>query len=112
MSDKFTREVRPPEGLKGDLPVIYCFANGRGGDWIPCLAIAEDGHVVANHVCSHPDWGKHDLGLTSDWKHEEYFQHYPNGFVLEWVDNPMPGSNVGFDAALLKNRELKEKAGA
>jgi len=28
------------------------------------------------------------MGITSDWHHEEYKKHYPDGFELVWVENP------------------------
>jgi hypothetical protein len=50
------------------------------------MAISEDGKQIASHYCSGVNWAKHDMGLTSDWKHEIYDDLYPNGYELEWID--------------------------
>jgi hypothetical protein len=31
---------------------IYCFCNGGSPGWYVVMAMAEDGHVLASHVCS------------------------------------------------------------
>jgi len=103
-----TRTVRPPLSEGDDLPRIYCFANAETGDWIPCLAIAEDGAPLASHICSRAGWGPHDLGITTDLQHERYLAHYPGGFTLEWVPDPRPGNHAAFDAAMSRNRTLGE----
>ena len=58
----------------------------RGGDVLGC-ALADDGTGLANHLSSSVEFAKHDMGLTSDWKHDYYREHAPNGFELEWVDD-------------------------
>lgn len=86
-------------------PKIYCFVNGGAGtDWQHVMAIAEDGHCLAQHVSSHEAWAKHDIGLTSEWKHDEYGEHYPDGYELEWVDNPR--THEGLEAAYRLNQKL------
>lgn len=72
------------------LPKIYLFA-GRDNSFGPGyagFALAEDGTGICGHFSSSIGFAKHDLGLTSDWKHEYYEKHYPNGYELEWVDDP------------------------
>lgn len=88
---------------------IYCFINsGKGTDWINVIALCEDGHCLAQH-CSSSEWfAKHDIGLTSDWKHEHYKEHCPEGYELEWVDEPM--GHEGIDAAYILNQELAKVA--
>lgn len=85
--DNETREVRAP-GAEGPLPRIFLFINGGSGDWLQGAALSEDGEFLAHHVSSHRAWSLHDMGLTSDWKHDIYNDRYPRGFVLEWVDDP------------------------
>jgi hypothetical protein len=68
------------------------------------MAMAEDGHVLAGHCSSHELWAKHDIGLTSDWKHEQYKAHYPDGYEVEWVDRPF--DHEGLMAAYAKNQEI------
>lgn len=67
---------------------IYCFNNGGSKDWWYAQAIADDGHALAGHICSHPGFMKHDLGITSNWKHEIYDKHFGAGnWELEWVED-------------------------
>jgi hypothetical protein len=71
-------------------PKIYAFINGIVpglGDVLP-VALAEDGTPLASHCSSSIHWARHDIGVTSDWKHEIYEKHYPNGFDVEWIDEP------------------------
>lgn len=50
---------------------IYCFNNGGSPDWLSAIAICEDGHVLAQHICSHECYMRHDLGMDgSEWKHK------------------------------------------
>ena len=73
---------------------LWCVATGTGsgrvtdstvgGDVIG-YAMAENGEVLASHLSSDEDFSKHDMGLTSDWKHDKYMAHYPDGYELEWV---------------------------
>ena len=82
-------------------------------DWFNGIAMAEDGEVVANHVSSSIDWAKHDLGFfNSDWQHQHYLKHCPEGYELVWVDDV--ATHEGWQAALVKNRALapKEEEGA
>lgn len=101
------------------MPKIYLFVNqytGRSSQWGPedviGIALAEDGHVLASHYSSSVSYLKHDLGLTSDWKHEQYRGHYPDGYELEWVDDASPGNHEGVDAAMEKNQQLAKEAEA
>lgn len=69
-------------------PKIFAFVNGRAsfGDYLPS-ALAEDGTPLAGHCSSSIGWAKHDIGIGSDWKHDKYRAHYPDGYELEWVDD-------------------------
>lgn len=67
------------------------------------VALSEDGTALASHCCSHEGYMKHDLGLTSDWKHEHYNAHHGvGGWVLEWVEDI--GSHEGLRGALRLNQ--------
>lgn len=68
------------------LPKIYVFINSQMSEWHTALAFSEDGFVLAGHTSSTPEWSKHDMGITSDWKHERYKAYYPNGFELIWIE--------------------------
>lgn len=52
-----------------------------GGDVVG-YAMAEDGHVLCSHLSSSRGYLRHDMGLTSDWKHKHYKDHYPDGYEL------------------------------
>jgi hypothetical protein len=90
---------------------IYCFNNGGGDQWYQAMAMADDGHVVGQHICSGPGFMRHDLGITSDWKHDGYNAHFGEGnWELEWVDNPK--THEGLQAAYKLNQELRKAAEA
>lgn len=68
---------------------IYCFNNGGTAGMLHAVAICEDGHVLAQHACSHEFYMRHDLGVVGDWKHEHYNNHCGEGtWELEWVETP------------------------
>ena len=78
----------------------------RGGDVLAC-ALAEDGTGLGSHLSSSVSFAKHDIGLTSDWHHEAYRAHCPNGYEVEWVDDP--STHTGWIAALALNRAAETK---
>jgi hypothetical protein len=84
---------------------IYCFINGGNPYFLNVLALADDGNVLAGHASSNEYWAQHDIGINSDWKHNLYKEHFPNGYELVWLDNPM--EDEGFKKAV----ELNEKLG-
>jgi hypothetical protein len=77
---------------------IYCFINGGNDYFLNVLALAEDGNVLAGHASSNEYWARHDIGINSDWKHEKYKEHFPDGFELIWLDEPL--NDEGFKKAL------------
>lgn len=87
---------------------IYCFINGgKGTDWQNVQALSEDGKFLAGHISSSEDFAKHDIGVTSDWKHEIYKKEYPDGYELEWVDDPL--NHAGIMRAYEKHKKLPKK---
>jgi len=82
---------------------IFCFINGGYSDCWEAIAIGENGRIVGNHVCSNEGWAKHDLGVTSDSKHDNYNEAYPNGWELIWVDDPK--NHSGLQAAYKLNQQ-------
>lgn len=54
-------------------------------------ARTEDGELLASHVSSCEGWACHDIGLTSDWKHDTYRARYPDGYELVEVPLPVEG---------------------
>jgi hypothetical protein len=92
-------------------PKVFLFINsGAGTDWVVSMAMAEDGHVLASHVSSNDSFAHHDIGHTSDWKHEHYGEHYPNGYAIEWVEDPR--THAGLMAAYAKNQAMAAAAKA
>lgn len=87
-------------------PKIYAFINGRFGknDFV-VVAMAEEGTVLANHVSSSRQWAKHDIGVTSNWKHEVYNQFYMNGWDIEWITREEAPTHEGFQRALEQHHE-------
>jgi hypothetical protein len=55
-----------------------------GGD-VMGVAMCECGDVLAEHYSSSEGFARHDMGVTSDWKHEYYLAHCGEGFNVQWV---------------------------
>ena len=70
-----------------ETPKIYGFVNGGSSGWYSVEALTEDGVFLAGHCCSHPAYGPHDIGVTSDWHHESYRKYYPDGFEVVWIED-------------------------
>lgn len=87
---------------KDDLPTIYGLVNDGSPGMYSVIALAEDGKCLSGHCCSDPGFGPHDIGATSDWHQEHYWAHYPNGFRVEWVDDPK--AHKGCQVAIAKNK--------
>lgn len=51
-------------------------------------ARTENGDLLASHISSNESWARHDIGLTSDWKHDAYRARYPGGYKLLEVALP------------------------
>jgi hypothetical protein len=84
---------------------IFCFNNGGSPGFLSAIAIGDDGVVVAGHCCSNEYYMPHDLGITSDWKHDNYDAQYGEGnWKLEWVDNISIGTHTGLQAAFALNK--------
>lgn len=69
-------------------------------------ALAEDGECIACHFSSGVNWSKHDMGLTSDWKHDTYDKKYPDGYELEWIDNADLDTHAGYLEAYRLNQHV------
>lgn len=88
-------------------PKIFVFSNVKGGGDGPCYAMAEDGHVLGSHYCSHEGFASRDLGVTPGSRpdrHEDYKKHYPDGYEMEFV----PASAIDRHVALQKAFELNK----
>lgn len=90
---------------------IFCFNDGGSPGFMYAVAIGDDGQCVAQHLCSGEGYMKHDLGLTSDWKHENYDEAYGKGnWVLEWVETDNINAHVGLQKAFRLNKLAGEAA--
>ncbi len=78
----------------------------RGGDVLGC-ALSEDGLILAEHLSSSEAFARHDLGLTSDWKHDRYREYAPDGYELEWVADRK--THAGWIAAFALNKQRGEE---
>lgn len=77
---------------------VFVWVTRRWSDGdMHCSAIAEDGTALGGHLSSNEGFARHDMGVTSDWKHEGYRAHYPAGFEVVWVADP--ASSVEFNVA-------------
>lgn len=74
---------------------IYVFCNQCAQrDWHSIVALGADGRGVAGHVCSSHGFAQHDMGFTSDWKHDRYDAAYGAGnWQLEYVET-VPGQPI------------------
>ena len=86
---------------------IYAYCTPWGGDVLG-YAIAEDGTGLTSHLSSNPTWSQHDLGVTSDWHHDGYRKHYPDGYEVVWVEDIE--THEGLRTALERNSAVAEAA--
>jgi hypothetical protein len=85
------------------LPKIFCFIQAVNQFGYIVMAIAEDGEVLAEHCSSSEGYAKHDIGVNSNWKHDEYKKKYPHGYELEWLNTDQLGTHAGFQKAVELN---------
>jgi hypothetical protein len=85
---------------------IFVFVNGGAPGFLNVMSIGDDGQVCANHICSHEGFIPHDMGFTSDWKHDHYNRYYPDGWELEFVPTSQVSarSHEGLESAYAKNQ--------
>jgi hypothetical protein len=93
-------------------PRIYIFPNQHFGGDVLCYAIAEDGKLLASHVCSNESFAKLDLSDSHPSRRDAYVSHYPNGYVLEFVPEANLNEHVGLRAAVSRNKEKRPVAKA
>lgn len=87
----------------------YVHGSTPGGD-VMGYALAEDGTGIASHLSSSVGFAKHDMGLSSDWKHEHYREHAPDGYELVWIDDPK--NDPRWLAVLELNRQIHARTTA
>jgi len=79
----------------------FTSADRQSND-LDCQALAEDGEGLAECCAPDVESAKRGIGLTSQSNHKSYATHYPDGYDLEWVNDP--ANHSGWQRALKRNR--------
>lgn len=90
-------------------PKIFVFSNVLDGGDGPCYAIAESGHILGSHWCSHEGFARGDLGVTPGSRpdrHKTYAKHYPDGYEMVFVPSAEIESHDALQAAFKMNEAL------
>ena len=96
-----------------ELPVIYGFNNGGEPGWYSAVLLAESGHGLGGHICSHEAYMPGDLGCLDGYRpdrHETFRQHYPDGYRMEFIGAADVRTHAGLNAAYQKNQELAKQS--
>jgi hypothetical protein len=100
------------------LPKVFCWINGgKGTDWVCSITMAEDGTCLGQHVSSSDCFAMRDSGFMvgvgfvennapGNEKRAAMEKHYPDGFDVEWVDDPL--THAGLLAAYKLNQAMHE----
>lgn len=94
-----------------ELPVIFGFNNGGSRAWLHAQLIAEDGTALGSHICSHESYMEHDLGVlegSREDRHEGFKEHYPEGYLMDFVGYEKVSTHKGLLKALENNKRIKE----
>ena len=70
-----------------DLPKVYGFHNGGTPGFYYGQLLALDGTPLGSCVIEHGDFMEWELGVNdkASWRHEQISDHYPDGYVMEYV---------------------------
>ncbi|SOK59234.1 hypothetical protein [Yersinia phage fHe-Yen9-03] len=89
---------------------IFVVPNGESNFGVSMVALTEDGDCIAGHLSSNTTWGRHDMGIGSDWKHDLYDKEYGAGeWELLYADDIVMNSPE-FLLAVQRNHEKAELA--
>jgi len=94
-----------------ELPIIYGFNNGGSPGWLTAQLLAEDGHALGSHACSHEGYMEHDLGILEGSRpdrHKNFKKHYPEGYRMEFISHSKVKGHEGIDKAYALNQKLRE----
>ncbi|QXO12669.1 hypothetical protein pEaSNUABM49_00432 [Erwinia phage pEa_SNUABM_49] len=87
---------------------IFVVPNGESYFGVSMVALTEDGDCIAGHLSSNTTWGRHDMGIGSDWKHDLYDKEYGAGqWELLYADDEVMDSEE-FKLAVQRNHEKGE----
>ena len=88
------------------MKTIYIVPNGETQIGVYMVALTEDGDCVACHLSSNTSWGKHDMGIGSNWKHDHYDKAYGAGnWELVYASEEVQESEE-FKLAIQRNAEI------
>lgn len=91
------------------MKTIFVVPNGESYLGVHMVALTEDGDCIAEHLSSHTTWGKHDMGIDSNWKHDIYNSVYGEGnWKLVYADEEVMESEE-FKLAAQRNHEKYEE---
>lgn len=91
-----------------ELPAIYVFNNGGPPNYLQGYAMAQNGVILGEHICSHEGYMIADLACVEGWqmgRHHGYKKHYPDGYRMEFVLSSEIASHEGLQRALRAARE-------
>lgn len=97
-----------------ELPAIYGFNNGGAPGFMYACLVAESGHGMGGHMCSHEGYMPHDLGILEGSRpdrHEGFRKHYPDGYRMVFVSGD-PRKHEGLMAAVERGNALPADAEA
>lgn len=92
------------------LPVIYGFNNGGSPGWYSGVLLAESGHALGGHACSHEGYMPHDLGVLEGSRpdrHETFRAHYPDGYRMDFIPSGEVSKHAGLSAAYQRNQQIR-----
>jgi len=90
-----------------ELPRIYGFNGGDPRTFLFAVLLAEDGTHLGGHAGSSEGYMPADLGIlegTRPDRHEQFRQHYPEGYSMEFVGIDKVESHSGLLAAFKLNQ--------
>ena len=88
---------------------IYCFVVMDYGEYLYSIALSEDGYMLTSHISTNRSFAMTDMGWNNNNdKHQQYKEHYPDGYNVAWVDDPE--DHRGVQEAIRLNKELGEKS--
>lgn len=115
MSNENNESFNPNNIPSEDLPTIYGFNNGGSAGFMDAVLMAEDGGYLGGHLCSHEGFMPGDLGIRKGSRpdrHEDFRNHYPHGYQMEFVRSENIGSHAGLTAAIAANKKALDASEA
>jgi len=103
-------KIYNPNGVDvSELPRIFGFNNGENDYGAVGQLVAESGHGLGGHLCSDEGYMSGDLGCdegSNPYRDKDFKEHYPDGYVVEFVPTEGREMHVGFFMAVQNARKL------